>query len=125
MNDGGCTVLTSTLDVLNVPKTELQRAQMARAVENKQKFPEKEFIGLSINAGGDSEEKSIDDVMAMAPEGAKPKLQEAKEQGIDTVRVVSLITSVVSCDLVTAAGAGGKILNIIEGEKTDGKKERK
>jgi len=122
--DGGRTVLSASLDVLNVPKTELQRAQMVRAVQNREKF-NKEFVGLSINAGGDSEEQTIEAVMASAPDGAKPKLQEAMDKGIETVRVVSRITSVVSCDLVTKAGAGGKILTIIEGEKTDVKKEGK
>lgn len=121
--DGGTAALCGTLDIMELQETEWARGLMARAVENAKKFPDKEFIGLSINASGESEEANIDDVLAKAPEGAKAKLTEAKEQGIETVKVVNKITSIVSCDLVTAAGAGGKILNIIEGEKTDGKEK--
>ena len=50
------------------------------------------------------------------------KLAEAKENGIESVKVVRKIKSAVSCDLVTEAGAGGKILNFIEGGNHNGKK---
>jgi len=118
-NDSGCAELHADLPTL--PSAQWARDLMVRAVENAEKFPDTPFIGLSINANGDAEPTPIDDVIKMAPEGAKAKLAEAKANGIDTVKVVRLIKSAVSCDLVTEAGAGGKILNIIEGEKTDGK----
>ena len=67
-----------------------------------------------INASGDAQDTSIDEVLRSAPDGAKPKLTEAQQSGIDSVRLVSKINSAVSCDMVTEAGAGGKFLNLIE-----------
>lgn len=113
-------MLTGEVCILPDKPYEWARGLMRHAVDHAKKFPDKDFIGLSINASGDSSETPIDDVMKQAPSGAKPKLVEAKEQGIDTVRVVSKIKSAVSCDLVTEAGAGGKILNLIEGSKGHG-----
>jgi hypothetical protein len=107
--------VAATLDT--VPSAQWARDLMIRAIENSKKFPDTPFIGLSINANGDSEECNIDDVISKAPAGAKPKLLEAKENGIETVRVVHSFTSATSCDLVTEAGAGGKIINIIEGDE--------
>ncbi len=109
----GCAQLCGDLDVLDCVDYEWARALMARAIENVAKFPDKPFIGLSINASGDAQKTGIDDVIASAPDGAKAKLEEAKATGIDLVKVVHKIKSAVSCDLVTEAGAGGKILNII------------
>lgn len=120
--EGGQAWLCADLDILPVKATELQRAQMVRAIQNAAKFPGKDFIGLSINASGPSEETPIENVIATAPEGAKQKLVDAQaSDGIETVKVVSKINRAVSCDLVTEAGAGGKILNIIGGN-TDGQK---
>lgn len=112
----GSTVLCGDVDTIPSSDCDWARALMIRAVENSEKFPGKEFIGLSINAAGDSEVMSIDEVMSGAPAGAKPKLEEAKKNGIESVKVVRKINAAVSCDLVTEAGAGGKILNIIQGE---------
>lgn len=113
--------LCADINILPIPATELQRAQMVRAVENAGKFPDRDFVGLSINASGPSQETPIDDVMKMAPDGAKQKLVDAQAEGVETVKIVSKINRAVSCDLVTEAGAGGKILNIIGGN-SDGQK---
>lgn len=112
--------LCADLDVLQVKDTELARAQMVRSIENAQKFPDSPFIGLSINASGPSKETPIDDVIGSAPQGARQKLLDAQAEGIETVRVVTQINRAVSCDLVTEAGAGGKVLNIIEGDIANG-----
>lgn len=107
-------VLRGKVDILSSEKWAI--ARMQRAIENAQKFPDKDFVGLSINATGDADETPIDEVISWAPESAKPKLLEAKANGIDSVKVVRKLNSATSCDFVTEAGAGGKILNIIEGE---------
>ncbi len=99
------------------------RTLMREAIAFKGKHPDKEFIGISINASGDANETPIDDVIASAPASAKPKLIEAKSKGIETVRVVTAITDAVSADLVTEAGAGGKIIKLMEGDKDMSKKE--
>lgn len=115
-SDSGSAILCGDVDTIPSSDCDWARALMIRAVENSEKFPGKEFIGLSINAAGDSESVSIDEVISKAPKGAKPKLEEAKKNGIESVKVVRKINAAVSCDLVTEAGAGGKILNIIQGE---------
>ena len=97
---------------------EWARGLMRQAVEFQKKFPDKDFVGLSINASGDAQTKSIDEVLSSCPDSAKIKLNEAKDKGIENVRFVTSITDAVSCDLVTEAGAGGKINQLMEGEKT-------
>lgn len=123
--DGRCNLMG---DVNLVPGQayDWARGLMLHAIENEKKFPQKPFIGLSINASGDADPTAIDDVISGAPESAKPKLIEAKEEGIDSVKVVRVIKSAVSCDLVTEAGAGGAILSIIETKrgKPNGKKAK-
>lgn len=95
------------------------RALMRHAVDYSEKYPDKLFIGLSINAGGDASPANIKEFMASGNvvDAAKPKLQDAIDKGIDTVRVVNQIQSVVSADLVTEPGAGGRVLAILESEK--------
>lgn len=113
--EGGAAWLCADVDILSSEKWACER--MLRAVENAEKFPDKDFVGISINAAGDADKTPIDEVIQMAPEGAKAKLEDAKANGIDSVKVVRKINSAVSADMVTEAGAGGKILNLIEGEK--------
>lgn len=113
--------LCADVDILDCANTEWARACMVRAVENSSKFPGRDFIGLSINASGPSEETQIADVIKIAPDGAKQKLVDAQAEGIEVVKVVTKINRAVSCDLVTEAGAGGKIQHSIEGD-TDGQK---
>ncbi len=113
--------LCADVDILPSDDCEWARARMVRAVENSTKFPGRDFIGLSINASGPSEQMSIEDAIDQAPEGAKQKLLDAQAEGIESVKMVSKINRAVSCDLVTEAGAGGKVLSIIEGDD-NGKK---
>jgi hypothetical protein len=100
---------------------------MTHAMEYAKKYPDKEFVGLSINADGEAEETNIDEVLMLedTPESIKPKLLDAKSKGITNIRLVSAITSAVSCDLVTSAGAGGKVLQILEANTMDPKKKGK
>ena len=119
--DNGQHWLCGDVDILPSEDCAWARARMVRAIENAEKFPGRDFIGLSINASGPSEKTPIQDVIDIAPEGAKPKLIEAQNNGVEIVKLVKQINRAVSCDLVTEAGAGGKILNIIE-EKNDGQK---
>lgn len=83
------------------------------------KYIEHDFIGLSINATGESEEVDLRAFLKSydIPNLALPKIIEAEEKGVETIRVVNTITDAVSCDIVTEAGAGGKILDLIEKEK--------
>lgn len=112
-------------DVVTMPDEPYRwaRALMRHAVEYSSKYPDKEFVGLSINASGDASPMSIDKLLESGvPESAKLKLLKAKAEGIETIKLVTKLDAAVSCDLVTEAGAGGMILEMIEGEKSMGKK---
>lgn len=101
------------------------RSLMGHAVEYAKKFPSQDFIGLSINATGSAVSKNIEEIKKIAPKGAQIKLDEAIKNGIEIIKVVSKIDSAFSCDLVTEAGAGGKVLSFIERNKQmDEKKEQ-
>lgn len=115
-------------DVVIMPEESYRwaRGLLKHSVEYSKKYPDKEFVGLSINASGSAEPQPIDSVIESAPSGAKIKLQQAKaELGLTEVRVVSKIEDAISCDLVTEAGAGGKILTMIEQESNMSKKPNK
>lgn len=125
-DEGEQTLLEADLVVSADPSFDLGRALIEHALDYSKKYPDKEFIGLSINANGDANPMQIDDLIKQGvPKAALPKLNEAKEEGIDEVKIVSIIDSAISCDLVTAAGAGGKVLQMLEKEKTMSKKEKK
>lgn len=93
------------------------RSLMGHAVDYAMKYPDKDLVGLSINASGDATEITIDDLMITGvPEAAQTKLAELKLQGSEVVKLVTVIAEATSCDLVTEAGAGGKILELLEGD---------
>lgn len=98
------------------------RSLMRHAYEYAQKYPDKSFVGLSINAMGDALDTPIQKVVESTSEAVRLKLLKAQELGIESVRVCSKITEAISCDLVTEAGAGGKVTQLIEGESMGKKK---
>jgi hypothetical protein len=83
------------------------------------KYPGKDLIGLSINGDGASGSVGLESFMQEneIPESCLPKLLNAQAEGLTVIRPVVAFTSAVSCDLVTAAGAGGKIAHLLEQEK--------
>ena len=111
--------LIAEVNILPDEPFDWARALMKSAVDFAKKYPDKEFIGLSINASGDSEDEDLEEFLKSGeiPDDAKVKLQQALDQGAKSIRVVSNISDAISVDLVTAAGAGGKILEMLEGEK--------
>lgn len=125
-SDNGQACLEADVVILPDDPYRWARGLLRHAVEYSKKYPDKDFVGLSINANGEAEPTDIDKVIESAPDGAKQKLIDARDQmGLKEVRVVSKIEDAVSCDLVTEAGAGGKVLNLIEQEKEMGKKPTK
>lgn len=111
-----------TADLLTVEQESFAWAQalLTNSIVYSQKFQESDFVGLSINASGEANEVYIDQFMQSNPNLAPsilPKLQQAQSEGIDVIRVVSQLTEAVSCDLVTEAGAGGRILKLLERNK--------
>jgi hypothetical protein len=113
----GCSALMGDVNIMPDKPFEWARALLRNSVDYAKKFPDKEFVGLSINANGDAQEASIQEVLKSAPAGAKDKLAKAIESGTSSVRVVSKIDEAVSCDLVTEAGAGGKIISLLEADQ--------
>ena len=112
----GCMALVGDVHIMPDKPYEWARALLRNSVDYAKKFPDKEFVGLSINANGDAQESDINEVLKSAPEGAKDKLSKALESGKNVVRVVTKIDQAVSCDLVTEAGAGGKIISLLEAD---------
>lgn len=98
---------------------EWARNLLAHSIAYSEKFPDKDFVGLSINAAGSTSEASIESLLSEATsEIVRNKLLIFKEKGVETMKRVDKITDAVSCDLVTEAGAGGRVYNILEGNKT-------
>jgi len=122
-SEDGSARLVADLIMFPTPAFEWARTLVSQAIQFSKKYPDRELVGLSINASGDAEPVAIDEFMkdAKLPESAKPKLLKAKELGIEQIRVVSRITEAVSTDLVTEPGCRGKILEFIENEKNNGK----
>lgn len=117
--------LHATLCIPAEPAFDWARAMANTAIQYRESYGDKDFVGLSINASGDADEQSIDEMINSVCDACKPKLIEAKEKGIETVRVVKQIEDAISCDLVTEAGAGGKILKLMEDAKVMAKKKVK
>ena len=115
--EDGRAQLVADAVVLQDKPYEWARELMRHSVEYAKQFPDKDFVGLSINANGDSEERDSDLVEAIAPKGAVDKLKKAMEKGLSQVRYVTSISDAVSCDLVTEAGAGGRIISMLESSK--------
>lgn len=106
-------------DVVVLPDKpyEWARALLRHSVEFAKRFPDKDFIGLSINASGDATDAPIAEAEKGASGPVALKLAKAKEMGLEQVRMVTRLTDAVSCDLVTEAGAGGKVLQLLEQNK--------
>jgi hypothetical protein len=117
-DDGGA-MLCADLVMLPDPSFEWARALVRHSLEYSKKYDGQEFIGLSINASGDAEQKDLESFLkeGSVPAEAKPKLLQALSEGITTVRVVNAIQDAVSTDLVTEPGARGKVLEMLESER--------
>jgi hypothetical protein len=96
-----------------------ERVLILESIDYSEKHTADDLVALSINAGGDFETLPIEQFMETAdiPDACKPKLMEAVEQGVTQVRLVSAMQTATSCDLVTTAGAGGSINQLLEGSK--------
>lgn len=78
------------------------------SLKYKKKYPEKDFIGVSIN--GDGEGVSMD-YEEFIKEVSPPKQQIDKIKSIEgqSINVITLATEAFSADLVTSAGARGRL----------------
>ena len=123
--DQGQAMLCADLVMLPDPPFEWARSLVRHSIGYSSTHPDKEFVGLSINAAGDAEAMSADQFVkeAKIPDGALPKIKQAMQDGLTQIRVVSAIKDAVSTDLVTEPGARGKVLEILEREQPMSKKK--
>lgn len=122
--DEGQAMLTADVTILPDEPYRWARALMRHSVSYAQKYPDKDFVGLSINASGQASTVTLEEFnkSVVIPEGAKVKLSKAISAGLTEVKVVNRLDSAISCDLVCEAGAGGKVLAMLEQEKDMEKK---
>lgn len=119
--EDGAAMLCADLVLMPDKPFEWARGLVRHALNYAKKFADQNFVGFSINASGDAREQTIESFMEenQIPDGARPKLLDAKNQGITAVKVVSKISDAISTDLVTEAGARGEVLELIENERTE------
>lgn len=86
------------------------KAKVAHALEYKKKYPDKDYIALSINGDGEGAEMEYADFVKHYKPSA---IQMAKLKQIEgqTVYAITKFTDAVSADLVTEAGARGRFLS--------------
>lgn len=124
--NSGQALLVGDLCLPDDPALTWVRTLVECSLDTAGKFNE-DFVGLSINASGDGVEKDIESFMngSTIPDSALPKLLQAKAQGITEVDVTTKLMEAVSCDLVTEAGAGGRIVKKILESKRGNMKNKK
>ena len=115
----GVSMLCGTVRIPDGAPFDWVRSLMNHAIMFSKKYNEsdKDFIGLSINASGDADATAIDSMITAVPESLRPKLRQALDMGITQANVTNSISEAVSCDLVTRAGAKGRVLNLVEQNK--------
>lgn len=124
-NDQGQGLLVADLLVAENISLDWAMSLLTNSIEYSKKFKEADLVGLSINASGAASVVDIDKFMTsqQLAESVMAKLVEAKQQGISEINVVDELKEAQSVDLVTKAGAGGRILQMLEQEKSMKKKK--
>ena len=115
----GSGMLTANLLLLRGDPYEWVHALVERAVDYSKKYTDQQFIGVSINASGEAQPMDAADFLAQfeITDSAKKKVEDAISEGLNEIKVVRSFSDAVSVDLVTEAGAKGKILELLEAEK--------
>lgn len=116
--DGGRHEVVADLVVCEGAAFDRERGLLQHAVKYSEKYKNQDFVGVSILASGDSEEMGMDDLLKQGvAEGCMEKLSQAKDLGVDRVRLAKRFDDCTSIDLVTEAGAGGRIAKMLESQK--------
>lgn len=115
----GQAMLVADLNILPDDDYKWVRSLLQHSVEYSQKYPDKDLVGLSINASGPADQMGLEDLINQVdiPKYALPKLQQAAQKGVSSIKLVNQLNEAMSCDLVTRAGAGGRVLEMLEKEK--------
>lgn len=125
-SDDGTGILIASLSVANSISLDWAMSLLTNSIDYSAKFRETDLVGLSINASGSANPVKIEEFIRsqkLSP-SVLAKLTEAQTQGITEINVVEMLKDAQSVDLVTKAGAGGKILKMLEMEKQMKKKNR-
>lgn len=115
-SDDGQGMLVADLSVSTTISQDWVLALLTNSVDYSTKFKERDLVGLSINASGPAESINLQEFLSQE-KFAEPiliKLIEAQGQGISEINLVNELTEVISVDLVTKAGAGGRIQRMVE-----------
>jgi hypothetical protein len=125
--EDGSGMLTANLLLMRGDPYQWVHSLVERAVDYSKKYSDRQFIGLSINASGEAEAMDAAEFLdkVKIPESAKKKVEDAILEGLNQIKVVSDIHDAVSVDLVTEAGAKGKILELLEAQKHMTKEAKK
>jgi len=117
--DDGSALLVGESVLLPDKENEWARSRVLHATDFNKKFPDKDFVALSINANGGAEEMEVGQFLSSynLSDSARVKINKAIEKGLSSVKVVNGFDGSFSCDLVTKAGAGGKVVDMIESNK--------
>ena len=84
-------------------------SKIKHAVAYKKKYPDKDYIGISINGDGEGEEMEYDDFIKLVKPTDKEMEKISQIEGQE-IKLIKKFTSAVSADLVTEAGAKGRLL---------------
>lgn len=124
-DDNGRSSLVGDIVFVDSTDTDWARSRLSHALDYAQKYPGSDFVGVSINASGDANPTNIDEMIeATTQPDILQKLEKAKNEGAIEVNVVTQLQDAMSCDLVTDAGAGGKVIQLLEGEKNMAKQKK-
>ena len=119
--EDGSAQLCADLFLVESPEVEHAKKLIEHALDYSKKYPDQDFVGLSINASGDAESKDVLEFLNsyQIPDSAKAKMAKAMEQGVSSIRIVNQFQDAVSTDLVTEAGAKGKFLESFKNKENN------
>lgn len=95
--------------------------KIEHAIEYKKKFPDQDYIGISINGDGEGEQMEYAEFLKECKPSSIEMEKISKVEG-QPVNVIKKLTAAVSADLVTEPGAKGRFLQ--ESEKVNKKQRR-
>jgi hypothetical protein len=94
-----------------VPEVSNQEAygKIQHAIEYKKKYPDKNYIGISINGDGEGQELSYEEFLKKYKPLASEMEKISQVEG-ESINAITKLTDAVSADLVTEPGAKGRVL---------------
>jgi hypothetical protein len=102
-------------------KDEVVTNRIDHSVKYKKKYPEKDFMALSINGDGEGVSMDYEEFLKEVQPSAQEMSKIEKIKG-QSVNVITKLTEAFSADLVTAAGARGRLGENEKQQKTNKEK---